>query len=240
MLSGLSALDLGRLRMSVGYGTHKKGRPLSPVEVGSLIRRAREEGASLQECARAMQFSGTGHIGRFLRILELPDDLRHLIDWGSGKSFIGFTAAVELVKLGSDGDRRAAADAILSAGLNSKEIRQVGQLRERSGRAIEACLKEVLDMRPRIEKRYVFVGSVAAGSIERLERITQLARDAILKSGIEKLGLRGAAGRLGHRFFTLAGDERFNASMREVGRENIEERLRLRIAEEIENDASGS
>lgn len=95
-------------------------------------------------------------------------------------------------------------------------------------------------MRPRIEKRYVFVGSVAAGSIERLERITQLARDAILKSGIEKLGLRGAAGRLGRRFFTLAGDERFNASMREVGRENIEEGLRLHIAEEIENDASGS
>ena len=30
MLTGLNALELGRLRMSVGYGTHKKGRWYSP------------------------------------------------------------------------------------------------------------------------------------------------------------------------------------------------------------------
>ena len=94
MLAGLTALELGRLRMSVGYGTHKRGRPLSPIEVGLLLRKARDEGASLQDCARAIQLDGTGHIGRFLRILELPDDLRHLVDWGAGNYFIFFTSAV--------------------------------------------------------------------------------------------------------------------------------------------------
>ena len=94
MLAGLTALELGRLRMSVGYGTHKKGRPLSPIEVGLLLQRAHEKGVSLEDCARTIQLDGTGHIGRFLRILDLPEDIQHLIDWGSGKNFVSFTSAV--------------------------------------------------------------------------------------------------------------------------------------------------
>ena len=235
MLAGLSALELGRLRMSVGYGTHKKGRPLSPIEVGLLLQKARSEGASLEECAKAIQLDGTGHIGRFLRILDLPDDIRHLVDWGSGKNFIGFTWAVELAKLKDAATQRTVAEALLSNGLSSKEVRQVVQLRRRSGRDIEACIQEVLDMRPKIERRFVFVGSVASENMETLKKLTQSARDTILTSGIEALGLRSATGRMGPRFFTLVGNERFDASMREIGKENIEPRLRAHISEAIEN-----
>ena len=60
MLAGLSALELGRLRMSVGYGTHKKGRPLSPIEVGTLLRNARNSGVSLKECADKINLDETG------------------------------------------------------------------------------------------------------------------------------------------------------------------------------------
>lgn len=239
MLSGLSALDLGRLRMSVGYGTHKKGRPLSPIEVGSLLQKARAEGASLEECANHIQLDGTGHIGRFLRILDLPEDIRHLIDWGSGRNFIGFTSAVELVKLKDADDQRALAKAILSKGLGSKEVRQVAQLRKRSGRVIEACVDEVLGMRSNIERRYVFVGSVAPEHVEALGKLSQSARDAVLAAGIEEMGLQSAAGRLGAKFFTLVGDESFDASMRNVGKETIETRLRVHIAKAIENAAPG-
>lgn len=239
MLAGLSTLDLGRLRMSVGYGTHKKGRPLSPIEVGFLLRKAREAGVSLDDCAKTIQLDGTGHIGRFLRILDLPDDLRHLVDWGAGKHFIGFTSAVELARLGDAKDQRVVADAILSKGLNSKEIRQVAQLRERSGRTVEACIEEVLGMRSMIEKRFVFLGAVAEENVEALADLTQFARDSILASGIERLGLRGATGRLGPRFFTLVGDEDFNASMGEVGKENIEVRLRTHISEIVGNGVPG-
>ena len=239
MLDGLSALELGRLRMSVGYGTHKKGRPLSPIEVGSLLRKARDAGVSLDDCAKAIQLDGTGHIGRFLRILDLPDDLRHLVDWGVGKHFIGFTSAVELARLGDARSQHVVADAILSEGLNSKEIRQVAQLRERSGRTVEACIEEVLGMRPTVEKRYVFIGSVAEESVMELLELTQVSRDAILASGIEWLGLHGATGRLGPRFFTLVGDEGFNASMREVGKENLEVRLRTYISGIADNGAPG-
>ena len=239
MLAGLSPLELGRLRMSVGYGSHRKGRPLSPIEVGAFLQRACAEGVSLEECARAIQLDGTGHIGRFLRVLELPDDIRHLVDWGSGKRFVGFTSAVEVAKLDSTDDQRAVAEAVLSNGLSSKEVRQVVQLRKRSQRGISACVKEVLGMRPKIERRYVFVGSVAPDGVEFLSKLTQAVRDSILASGVKKVGLRCTSGRLGSRFFTLVGDEQFNASMSEVGKDNIEARLRSYIRETVANDESG-
>ena len=236
MLAGLSALELGRLRMSVGYGTHKKGRPLSPIEVGLILRSARDEGISLRDCADAIGLDGTGHIGRFLRILDLPDDLQHLVNWGSGRDDIGFSSAVELVKLRDADDQHAVARSILADGLNSKEVRQIGQLRIRSGRTIDACIKEVLGMRPIVKRRYVFIGSVIDQNVEdALIKLTQAERDSILDSGIKLLNLQGASGRLGKRFFTLIGDERFDASMESLGKENIEAWLRNHILETVEN-----
>lgn len=233
MLAGLNPLDLGRLRMSVGYGGHKKGRPLSPIEVGQLLRQARDEGATLEDCAKAIHLDGTGHIGRFLRILTLPEDLQHLVDWGAGKNFIGFTSAVELVKIGDSTDRRIVAQAILSHGLNSKEVRQAAQIRERSGRSIDACLAEILNMRTKIERRYLFVGTVAEESVGSLREITQAARDSILAAGVVQLGIRNTAARLGSRFFTIVGDERLDASLREIGKENVEAKIRSYVAEAV-------
>ena len=236
MLAGLSTLELGRLRMSVGYGRHKKGRLLSPIEVGVRLRRACDAGISLRDFATAVNLHGTGHIGRFLRVLNLPDDIQHLVDWGTGKDFVGFSAAVELERLHDADTQRAVARSILADGLNSKEVRQVGQLRMRSGRTIDACIKEILEMRPTIERRYVFIGSVVDQTVEdALTEVSQAERDAILESGAKLLDLRGATGRLGKRFFTLVGDERFNASMKKIGKESIEARLRAHISEMVEN-----
>ena len=240
MFGSLSALELGRLRLSVGYGTHKKGRPLSPIEVGLLLQKACSEGVSLDECAAAIQLDGTGHIGRFLRILNLPDDIQHLIDWGSGKGLVGFTSAVELAKMESAEDQRALVQTILSSDIHSKEVRQVVQLRKRSGRDIEACVKEVLGMRPEIEKRFVFVGSVGSDSSAALGKFTQAERDVLLASGVNELGLRDVSGRLGQKFFTLVGQESFDASMHEIGIENIETRLQSYIAKAIQDASSSS
>ena len=232
-LAGLSSLELGRLRLSVGYGTHKKGRPMSPMEVAALIRRAIDQGESLEQCASAMQLAGTGHIGRFLRILDLPEDMRHLVDWGAGRNFIGFTAAVELAKVRDSVAERAIAEAILGHGLNSKEVRQVAQLLRRSGKTVEGCIKEVVGMRPRVERRYVFIGTLTDDCIARLDGLGQSARDDALSSAIRGLGLSDAAGKLGERFFTLVGGECFDASMRSVGGEAIEARIRKHIVENV-------
>ena len=236
MLAGLSTLELGRLRMSVGYGRHKKGRPLSPIEVGLILRSARDEGVSLRDCANVIGLDGTGHIGRFLRILDLPHDLQHLVDWGADRNAIGFSSAVELVRLREADDQHAVARSILADGLSSKEVRQIGQLRIRSGRTIGACIKEVLGMRPIVERRYVFIGSIVDQNVEdALIKLTQAERDSILESGIKLLNLRGASGRLGKRFFTLVGDECFDVSMKSIGKESIEARLRTHISEIVEN-----
>ena len=236
MFASLSPLELGRLRMSVGYGTHKKGRPLTPVEVGLLLHKARCAGISLSDCAKALHLDGTSHIRRFLHILELPQDLQHLIDWGGGKGIIGFSCACELVRLQDADDQRIVSSSILENGLYSKEVQQVAQLRNRSGRPICECIKEVLDMRIKVEKRYIFIGTIVQHDVEKaLASLTQLKRDSILTSSLEQIGLQGVSGRLGTRLFTLIGDRQFNASMEGIGKGSLERLLRNHIAEKIEN-----
>ena len=235
MLPGLKPLELGRLRMSVGYGTHKKGRPLSPIEVGLCLQKARDAGASNKDCAQEIQLDSTG-IGRFLRILDLPQEIQYLINWGSGKDFIGFSSAFELAGLERTDEQMFIAKATLSDGLNKTEIRQIVQIRTRSKRPIRECLQEVLDMRTVIEKRYVFIGSLNNRKVEdALAKLTQAERDFILRYGIDHLGLREVSGRLGKQFFTLVGGARFDESMKNIGKNRIEAGLRSHIAEAIGN-----
>ena len=231
---GLTALELGRLRMSVGYGTHKKERPLSPIEVGLLLHQAKEAGMSLKDCAKKINLDGTGHIGRFLRILDLPQEFQHLIGWGTSKDAIGFSCAFELVRISNADDQRIVAGSILTGSLQSKEVRQVAQLRNRSGRSMQECLKEVLGMRTTIERRYVFMGSIANQDIEnKLAELTQAQRDLVIKIAIDELNIQEATGRLGQRIFTLFGGQQFNVSMNNIGKENLEAQIRTQIEKGI-------
>ena len=239
-LPELTRLEIGRLMMSVGYGTHKKRRPLSPVEVGVLVRRTCAAGATLEECAKVIKL-GTSMLGRFVSVQKLPPDLLHLVDWGRRRGSIGFTAAVELVRVPDEDDQRAIARVILEEGLQTGEVRQVAQILRRSRRPVEECIAEILGMRPTIERRYVFIGTVGNEEMQAaLNGLTQVERDRVLMSSIEAMGLTGASGRLGDQLFTLVGDERFNAALAEKGRKNIEARLRAEIARKIRDDSTQS
>ena len=238
MSIGLTPLERGRLRLSVGYGTHKKGRPLSPIEVGLLLDRLRKAGMSLEDCARYLKVSETA-TSRFLRILELPEDLQHLVDWGVGEGTISFSCAVELRRFKEPKDQCLVCDSILTDNLDSREVRAVVQLRVRSGRPIGECLSEVLGMRPVVEKRYVFIGSIVDGDVvDQLDALTQMERDGILMSGVDLLGLGAASGRLGRRVLSLVGDEAFDAAIRNIGGDNIEARLRAHIGETLRDARS--
>ncbi len=234
-------LELGRIRMSVGYGGHRRNRLVTPMQVGDYIRDAMESGESLADCAEKLHFQGTGHIGRFLRIGKLPRDIQDMISWGPSKDgSIGFSAAVELGLLKNSGDQRAVAQAILEDGLTTKEVREVGQLRARSAQPIRDCIREVLGMRPTIRKRYVFIGSISEKeSLDFLKGITQDERDEILEAGTRKFSLLVNKGHLGQQIFTLVGDEKFADSMQNVGKKNIENLFRAYISE-IANDARSS
>ena len=213
MLADLSTLELGHLQMSVGYGTHREGRPLSPVEVGELIRRIKETGVSTEDCAKKINLDKSG-IGRFLRILDLPEDIQHLVSWGGKKGFISFSAASQLMRFKDPAEQHVVVQSILSEGLNSKEIGQVAQLRIRSGRDISECLKEILNMRPVIEKRHVFIGTIKDQDITSiLADLTQAERNSILQPSIDTLELGEVSGRLGKSFFTLVGTDSLNTAI---------------------------
>lgn len=219
--------------MSVGYGGHKKGRLLSPIEVALLIQQARRAGASLEDCAKAIDLGGST-IGRFLQLLDLPEDLRHMVAWGSPKDALGFSAALGLTRFRGE-EQRSVARSILSDGLTSKEVQQVAQLRKRSKKALDECIKEVLGMRPVVEKRYVFIGTVADSDIAaKLASLTQANRDAILQDSIDALGLAGASGRMGKSLFTLVGNDLFYGEMRKIGSENLEAKIISQIQRNIE------
>lgn len=233
MLPGLSGIEIGRLRMSVGYGTHKRGRPLSPVEVGTLLQRAQSAGASLQDCAKCLMISDS-QVSRFLGVLELPADIKHLVAFGRSSDSIGFTTAVQLARVNDPDDQRVLAAAVLERGLQMDEVRQVNQLRQRSGRTIEECLQEVLAMRPTVSRHYVFIGAVADRKVEAiLGQMQQAERDVFLRSSLEALGLQEASGRLGDKFFTLVGDERLNGKLAKQGKGIIEARLRQHLTAKV-------
>lgn len=233
MLPGLSGLEIGRLRMSVGYGTHKRGRPLSPVEVGELLWRTMRAGASLRDCAKCLQLSDS-QVGRFLRVFELSADVRHLVAWGRSSDSIGFTTASQIARVADKDDQRALATAVIEERLQMDEVRQVVQLRQRSGRTIDECLKEVFAMRPTVERRYVLIGAVADQNVEAvLGEMTQAERDAVLRSGMKAIDLEGATGRLGEKFFTLVGDEHLNDNLVRQGKDVIEAGLRAHLTAKV-------
>ena len=221
--------------MSVGYGGNKKGRLLSPIEVGRLLRKTRDSGADDADILKNIKLDNT-NIKRFLKITELPDDLQHLVVWGIGKDAIGFTAAVELSGIQDHEEQRAVARLILAHGLNSKEVRQVVQLRKRSGRSIADCVAEVVGMRPIFEKRYVFIGAITETSVKKaLEKLTQSMRDSLLQSAIIDLGIKDATGRLGETIFTIVGGEQFEDSMVDIGKESVETLIREHIYKAVED-----
>src|SRR5690242_10876220 len=103
----LEPQELRGLILSVG--THRAERPLSPLEVGILIRKATLRGSDLKEIAEVTQLEGTTQLSRFMTLLKLPQDTHHLVDWGkSAGGGVGFTTAFEIARLDSADDKRAA------------------------------------------------------------------------------------------------------------------------------------
>ena len=234
MLPGLSALEIGRLRMSVGYSGHKKGRPLSPAEVGALLHRACEAGASRDECAKFLGLRGPDVVASFLQVSKaVPADLLHLVSWGQSTDSISFTTTIELARIRSAEDRRAVAASIIEHRLRRHEVRAVAQIRKRSRKTIQECIREVLGMRPVVERIYVFMGAIIDHEVNTaLASRTQAERNSLLGSGLAALGIEGS-GRLGEQLFTIVGDERLNSQLNRDGREVVESRLRMYIKENV-------
>jgi ParB-like chromosome segregation protein Spo0J len=169
MAIGLEPDEYQRLLLSVG--THRRTRPLSPVEVGALLAKAESSGHSRAKIASAVGIASSEVIRRFLLLLKLDPSVQALVGWGRQEGSISFANAAELARLPRS-DQMAAAKAILEYGLSNAEVEEMVQIRQRSGSGIDFAIEAVLKRRPSVERQYLFVGQIseqAAATFEALE-----------------------------------------------------------------------
>lgn len=192
-------------------GTHKGKRPLSPVEVGTYIRKATQRGTELKELADLTQLRGTTQLTRFAKLLALPADTHHLIDWGKSEDGgVGFTTAFEVARLTNADDQRKAIQAVLTHMLSSAEARSLVQLRMRGAKSIDECVEGVIKMRPVVEVRRVMIGTITDSTLRAaLASKTQAERDSLIASCAAKYGLAepGVSARLASDRFTIVGPD---------------------------------
>ena len=213
-MRGLSSSEVRQLILSVG--THKSERPLSPVEVAKLMWKAEKAGENRKEIAARLLLEDSSIIGRFIRLLQLPPDVQQLIGWGSNPATVSFTAGSEIARLQTDQEQLALATNALENRFNKSEIVQVVQIRQRSGKSIEECMKIILNQRPVIERRHVIIGSLQSERLkDSLKEISQLERDNLLQSALDCCGpnVPRLGSKLGDGHFLLVGDDLFHAAI---------------------------
>jgi hypothetical protein len=220
MLPGLSAEEGRDLLLSVG--THHGKRRLSPVEVAEVFNKSISAGASPSDCARFVHLNGPTMVSRFLKLLKLTPNIRHIVDWGQTGATMSFEAAWRLGELNSE-EQDAAAQEIVANQMGKEEVRQIIQIRHRSNRDIKQCVAEVLGMRSSVTRKHVFLGGVIGADIKRaLAAMHQADRDALFGGVMkEAFGSVRIAGRLGAERFTLVTDEQGAARLKE-GPEDFE------------------
>lgn len=209
-MKGISSYELRQLILSVG--TRKSERPLAPVEVGRLIQRALDAGETRIDIANRLHLIGTTMVGRFTRILSLPNQVQQLIGWGVDLATIPIESASQIARLERAEEQLSLAKAVLESRLNKSEIRQVIQIRQRSGNPIEKCITSVLNQRPEIEKRHVIIGELKSEKLtSSFLGTSQLERNNLLRSALEKQlpGVSNLDCKVGNDYFILVGDDNF-------------------------------
>jgi hypothetical protein len=205
---GLESDDVVGLILSVG--TQSGQRKLSPTEVARLLEVAKNNGASVRELAELVHLEGPTMIGRFMKLNALVPEASVMVDWGASNVTIGFSSAVEIARL-PDAEQVPAAVSAIGNHLTRTEAKELVQLRLRSGRPLDDCVREVVGMRPRLERINVFLCKVAERAVsDQLGSLGQADRDALLATVLERecpeLTSRIDV-RLGVDSFIIAGDD---------------------------------
>lgn len=237
MILGLSPESQRDLIISVG--THRGNRRLSPVEVAEAMEAAINAGTSVQQLASALLLEDSTMITRFRRLLKLTSAIKYLVGWG-GKSCLSVETASAIARLQSQEEQEIVAKAVLEHRLSKKEVYQIVQIKERSGKPIVECTEEVLRMRPQIDRRHILIGAVISPSVRRvLVRMTQQERNQFLKNAVILHGpeLPLWEGHLGIDRFTLVGSEDFSVTVQRLPG-GFEEAVNVYLEAEVsKNDA---
>ena len=211
-MKGLSPEEQRDLILSVGI--HRQERILSPVEVAILMEKAMNAGSTIREISEEITLGPT-MVARFLRLLNLAPEIRHHVHWRD-RSHISFSVASEIARLSIPGDQEFLGNATLKHQLSKSEVIQTIQTMNKFNRPIEQCVDEVLQMRPRVIKRYLFVGAIKSPELrKRLSEMSQRERDTLFENVIASNlpDLPSWNGSLGTTRFTLIGNEALDQAL---------------------------
>ena len=231
-MKGLSPDVAKKLILSVGR--HCGRRPLSPLEAAEAIKQALNAGATANELAMFLHYAGPSMISRYLKLLSLTPQLQPLVGWGADASTLSFSAASEIARLDPP-EQKALSQAVLAHQLGLSEVKQIVQIRQRSGKAISEAIQAVLDRRAIVVQRHVIVGAVTSADLrQRLVQMSQGERNALLQCVLEKFGpvFVSLGAKLGPDTFTLVGDKLFQKAVTSLP-DGFEEAVTRSLQEEI-------
>ena len=198
----------------ISVGVHRKERPLSPVEVAELLQNLLNLGTTKKEISKELVLDST-NISRFLRLLNLAPEIQHLIGWG-GPSRISFSTASEIARLKTSEEHEFLVKGTLEHKLSKNEVIQIIQVRNKFGKPIAECVEEILEMRPRITRQYLFIGAVKSSEMrQRLSKMSQEERNVLFEKAIRAnySNLPYREGLLGIKGFSLIGDENLDQAL---------------------------
>ena len=194
----------------LSVGTHRGKRPLSPIEAGIAIDQEIRQGTSLAELARDLLLKDTTMLPKFRRLVQLPAEVRHLVDWGGSPATISMSSAAEISRLADSDDQQLLADAVLSNRLTRIEVQQIVELSLKQIASLPAAVQSILNTRPKTVHQHIFVGAVdRSGISESISTMTQQQRDEILANVLKRIVPKeiSAKGRLGLSRFDIVGGE---------------------------------
>ena len=213
-LPGLSPEKARALILSVG--THRSDRPLSPIEVAEAMEASVTAGATTLVLAEALQLEDATWVTRFRRLLRLPNDVQHLVNWGSSPASVSLTSSTEIARLSSQDDQRFVMNAVVEHNMTSAEVRQIVQVLRRSGKSAGEATAEIIGQRPQVTRRHMLIGAIQSDEMQMTLRcMTQRDRDALLNAALHAHlpDLPAWTGRLGIDHFALSGGEDFAAAV---------------------------
>jgi hypothetical protein len=211
-MKGLSPEEQRDLMLSVGI--HKRERILSPIEVAVLMEKTINAGSTIREISEEITLDPT-MVARFLRLLNLVPEIRHHISWGD-RSHISFSVASEIARLSIPRDQEFLGNATLKHQLSKSEVIETIQTMNKFGKPVEQCVDEVLQIRPQVIKRYLFIGTIKSPELQkRLSEMSQRERDILFENVIASNlpDLPSWNGSLGTTRFTLMGNEALDQAL---------------------------
>lgn len=151
-------------------GTHKRKRPLSPLEAAHEIKTFLENGGRAEQLPIK-----TDAIREFLSLLNLSEVVQKMLGWGGvDRGEIGMYSGSRISTLNVQ-DQEILAKTVLERKLSSNEVRRIVRHKNRlRGKSIEDCIETVVAMRP--IKRHLFITELSKEVLKKLQQEATLRK----------------------------------------------------------------